>query len=123
MAKMSSTFSFDALCKCLERNEPSLLTVEPKGYFRYPWGYGPRLGAALQNNSVVTKLELCLPKILGRIGGQASMAQSLALLLHFLQTSPSLRTIRLVLAHNDEARAELILSAVARGPESYDNGA
>jgi hypothetical protein len=89
---MSADADFQALCESLERNEPSLLTVKPKKEdVGYPRGYGPPLGAALQHNTVVTKLELFVPTLLWlsphNHGLEVSMAQGLALLLLFIQTS------------------------------------
>jgi hypothetical protein len=107
---------FDELCKCLERNDPAVVDVNLISDDK-PFGCGPRLGAALQNNTVVTTLSLSLSKLLAeKDNSPEEMMRSTALLLQFIQTSLSLQTVLLHFAHFSDALAEMILNAMVQNP-------
>jgi hypothetical protein len=106
---------FDELCKCLERNDPNVVDVNLTADDG-PLDCGPRLGAALQNNTVVTTLSLLLSRLLSgkKQNGPEEMMKSVALLLQFLQTSLSLQTVALFFYRDSDALAEMILNAMIR---------
>jgi hypothetical protein len=109
---------FDVLCHCLERNDPAVVDVNLLAD-DLPLDIGPRLGVALQQNSVVRTLSLSLSKLLADkedIGPPEDVMRSVALLLQFIQTSLSLRSILLHFAHCSDALAEMILNAMVQNP-------
>jgi hypothetical protein len=96
---------FDGLCKLLHSNDPNCTRAEviwddDRNYDLCPIGYGPQLGEALRNNTVVNCIELQLGLLEQRglnteSGQRTYVANSGDEVLHFLRHSTTLRTVKL----------------------------
>jgi hypothetical protein len=103
----------------LKRNDPTLTKIDKSLAFSFPdRGHGQRLGAALQRNTVVTELSLCLSTLLCPKHVTTSQTHSVMLLMQFIKDSPSLRKVQLceqscTLA---DSLTQLILEAMLHNP-------
>jgi hypothetical protein len=84
---------FKRLCKLLQRNDAATTVVET-WRARTPFGYGERLGTALQNNTVVFELFLQLAFLLSERDMDNGSTDSASCLLQYLKHSPTLRSVR-----------------------------
>jgi hypothetical protein len=85
---------FQRLCQLLASNDLTTAVVETWREST-PFGYGESLGAALQNNTVVSELFLQLSFLLDEQEMVAGTAGRVSRLLHFLKDSPTLQSLRL----------------------------
>jgi hypothetical protein len=123
---------FNALCKALRRNDPDcteaavIYDLPRYGFGDYdvfcPYGYGPRLGQALNGNEFVQTLELNLEPMLGNPVMDRIHAGEADGVLDFLRRSASLRTVKLrttACRDIDDGEALLVklaFTAVAENP-------
>jgi hypothetical protein len=85
---------FKHLCKLLRRNDATTNVVETWRAIT-PFGYGERLGTALQNNTVVSTLFLQLSFLLSEKEMELGATDSADRLLHYLEHSASLQSLTL----------------------------
>jgi hypothetical protein len=118
---------FQRLYRLLASNDLTTAVVETWREST-PFGYGESLGAALQNNTVVSELFLQLSYLLDEQEMVAGTAERVSRLLHFLEDSPTLQSLRLACVKintrgrfmsptsTDIRLLELILNAALQNP-------
>jgi hypothetical protein len=86
------SLQFDALCHALRRNDAATTELTRPSHFP-PAGYAQPLGEALEDNSIVSKLEIDLQKLLPPALPTQGMASFVAPLMRFIRTSKALRSV------------------------------
>jgi hypothetical protein len=81
------------LCEHLQHNDPTIAEVDT--WLVTTFGYGERLGAALRNNTVVSKISLQFCFLLSETDMNAGRTDGASLLLQYLRSSPALQTLKL----------------------------
>jgi hypothetical protein len=87
-------FRFDALYFALRRDDPTTTRLPPPNIidWKYPAGYGERLGKALQNNTRVSVLNVDLQNLVPALLDTQQSLSLIGTLLQYIRSSKSLRS-------------------------------
>lgn len=108
VGRLRISLAFEALCLALLRNEPSISSLPDS--FSFPDGYAKPLGNALQQNSSVSSIDICLelPAPLF-VENAETVTQYVQPLLEHIRTSEAMRKVR-VLGFHANKTVEFLLS-------------